>query len=348
MSAATSPKSNVTVSSPWVHRVAWVLCAVTFPLLWVGGLVTTTKAGMAVPDWPGTYGYNLFLYPWQSWFFGPWDLFIEHGHRLLASLAGLLTIVLAALLWRYDARRWMRVVGLVALAGVIAQGVLGGLRVVLSDRLLAMVHGSTGPLFFILTVAIVVWTSRGWLEKTQRDESKPHKLVPIALAGTLLVYMQMIAGAVLRHMLVSASPQTFRTAVVVHLALALIVLAASLEIAWLATRSGQIRHVRLAGLAVLLVVLVQLSLGVATWLVKYGTPVWAESMFGSPTTAIVADGWWQTHLITAHQATGSLLLATLLTATLWSWRTTSATAKLQTSVAAEKSSGASSMARAAT
>ena len=65
------------------------MCA-TFPLIWVGGLVTTYDAGMAVPDWPNTYGYNLFLYPWQTWLSGPWDLFIEHGHRLLGALVGMI------------------------------------------------------------------------------------------------------------------------------------------------------------------------------------------------------------------------------------------------------------------
>ena len=64
-----------------------LVCA-TFPLIWVGGLVTTYDAGMAVPDWPNTYGYNLFLYPWQTWIDGPWDLFIEHGHRLFGALVG--------------------------------------------------------------------------------------------------------------------------------------------------------------------------------------------------------------------------------------------------------------------
>ena len=75
--------------SPWPHRLAVLLVCATFPLIWVGGLVTTYDAGMAVPDWPTTYGYNLFLYPWQTWLAGPWDLFIEHGHRLLGSLGGL-------------------------------------------------------------------------------------------------------------------------------------------------------------------------------------------------------------------------------------------------------------------
>src|SRR5438132_1897116 len=85
-------QSDQLVRSPWPHRWAVALACATFPLLWVGGLVTTTKAGMAVPDWPNTYGYNLFLYPWQTWLAGPWDLFVEHGHRMLAASIGLLTI----------------------------------------------------------------------------------------------------------------------------------------------------------------------------------------------------------------------------------------------------------------
>ncbi len=64
-----------------------LVCA-TFPLIWIGGLVTTYDAGMAVPDWPNTYGYNLFLYPWQTWVSGPWNLFIEHGHRLFGAVVG--------------------------------------------------------------------------------------------------------------------------------------------------------------------------------------------------------------------------------------------------------------------
>ena len=87
-----------TTLSPWPHRWAVVLACATFPLVWVGGLVTTTDAGMAVPDWPSTFGYNMFLYPWQSWLAGPWDLFVEHGHRLLASSVGLMTIGLVIVL----------------------------------------------------------------------------------------------------------------------------------------------------------------------------------------------------------------------------------------------------------
>ena len=86
--------SGATSTSRLPHRIALLLAAVVFPLIWVGGLVTTTDAGMAVPDWPNTYGYNMFSYPLESWLFGPFDLMVEHGHRLLASLAGVISIAL--------------------------------------------------------------------------------------------------------------------------------------------------------------------------------------------------------------------------------------------------------------
>src|SRR5215510_3014597 len=110
-------------SSPWPHRLSVALALVTFPLIWVGGLVTTYDAGMAVPDWPGTYGYNLLLYPWQSWLAAPWDLFIEHGHRLLGATAGVVAIGLVTTSLVSDQHRWLRWAACGALALVIAQGV---------------------------------------------------------------------------------------------------------------------------------------------------------------------------------------------------------------------------------
>src|SRR6187402_1100972 len=135
--------SDQFVRSPWPHRLAVVLACATFPLVWVGGLVTTTDAGMAVPDWPNTYGYNLFLYPWQTWLFGPWDLFIEHGHRLLASAVGILTIGFLVMAYRRDSRPWLKKVAVAALILIVFQGVLGGMRVRLDERTLAMLHGCT-------------------------------------------------------------------------------------------------------------------------------------------------------------------------------------------------------------
>src|SRR4051812_38066163 len=151
--------------SPWPHRLAVALALVTLPLIGVGGLVTTYDAGMAVPDWPGTYGYNLFLYPLSTWWAGPFDLFVEHGHRLLGALAGILTIALVVAVWLGDERRWMRDASLAALGLVVFQGVLGGMRVLLDERMMALVHGCTGPLFFAFAMCLVETTSRGWREQ---------------------------------------------------------------------------------------------------------------------------------------------------------------------------------------
>ena len=128
---------NVTDSDDVTNSIApgriawpWRLCCATFPLIWVGGLVTTYDAGMAVPDWPSTYGYNLFLYPWTEWLAGPWDLFIEHGHRLLGAAVGLLTHrASSSSSGAPIAGAGCALRRLAALALVIVQGVLGGMRV---------------------------------------------------------------------------------------------------------------------------------------------------------------------------------------------------------------------------
>ena len=138
-------------------RIAWrcCWCCATFPLIWVGGLVTTYKAGMAVPDWPTTYGYNLFLYPGRRGSFGPWDLFIEHGHRLFGAAVGLMTIGLVVVVWRLRCGgAGCGVAALGALALVIVQGVLGrDARDDSTTPTFAQIHGCVGPLFFAYAAA---------------------------------------------------------------------------------------------------------------------------------------------------------------------------------------------------
>ena len=104
----------------FVKLWAWMSAAFIFPLIWVGGLVTTHDAGMAVPDWPGTYGYNLFLYPLSTWLYGPFDLLIEHGHRLLGSWVGFLVILLCIWAWNTESRGWYRwaCLGLLGAVGI--------------------------------------------------------------------------------------------------------------------------------------------------------------------------------------------------------------------------------------
>src|SRR6266511_1054210 len=118
-----SATSDAVGFSTWPHRLAVILACATLPLLFIGGLVTSKGAGLAVPDWPTTFGYNMFLYPWSKMV---GNIFYEHSHRLLASGVGLLTIALAIAFWLEERRHWLRRLGVAALLLVILQGVIGG------------------------------------------------------------------------------------------------------------------------------------------------------------------------------------------------------------------------------
>jgi cytochrome c oxidase assembly protein subunit 15 len=184
-------------SSKSVHRLAVLTAVCTAPLLFIGGLVTTRGAGLAVPDWPTTFGYNPFLYPW-SLMVG--NIFYEHSHRLVASAVGLLTVFLAASLWLREERRWLRRLGAAALALVIVQGVVGGLRVVLLEQTLAIIHACLAQAFFALAVSLALFTSRGWSEKSPALEIPgAGRLRRLCLITTGLIYVQAIFGAMLRH-----------------------------------------------------------------------------------------------------------------------------------------------------
>ncbi|MEX2559558.1 MAG: COX15/CtaA family protein [Pirellulales bacterium] len=297
-------------ASPWPHRLAVLLAWATFPLIWVGGLVTTYDAGMAVPDWPTTYGYNMFLYPWQTWLAAPWDLFIEHGHRLLASAVGLLTILLVAVLWRCERRGWVCWLGVAALMAVVFQGVLGGLRVRLDERLLAQLHGCVGPAFFALAVALCVFTSPRWLEQ-KKPGALGGWLSWLAIATAAVAYLQLVLGSQLRHVPPEAGVAGFRLAVFLHLAgaaalVGLVVwllarlLAAHPTGRWL-TRPARL----LAGL-----VAVQLALGLGAWVVNYGWPVWFADYAWAQRLVVQRMGAAQATVTTAHVALGSLILGT--------------------------------------
>ncbi len=316
---AHSPALSKLSQSRWPHRLAAALLGLTFPLIWIGSLVTTTQAGMAVPDWPNTYGYNLFLYPWQTWLWGPWDLLIEHGHRLLASAVGLLTIALAVALFCLDGRRWIRWLGIVAVVGVIGQGVLGGMRVLLDDRTLAKLHGCAGPAFFALCVALWVCTSMWWTNAKRRPTT--GGLERLTLITALLSYVQLVLGAQVRHIALGARPDVFQMLVVMHLALALVLLAhvTVLVVRTVHHRRDQPALVRPAMLLGVLMT-VQVGLGLATWVVKYGSPAWLADWGWAAGYTVAADSMLQAMTVTAHVATGSLILAVALVLALRCWR----------------------------
>ena len=173
------------------HRLAVLTAAATGVLIVFGGLVTNTGAGLAVPDWPTTFGDNMFLFPPSRMVGG---VFYEHSHRLLGALVGLLTVALAIALWRAGGR--LRGLGLLAVAAVIGQGVIGGLRVVLTADGLAMVHGPVAHAFFALVVVLALATSsRAALPPPTLDGATRV----LTLGAAVLVYLQIVFGALLTH-----------------------------------------------------------------------------------------------------------------------------------------------------
>ena len=192
----------------WLSRFAKLVVFATFCLILLGGMVTSLGAGLAVPDWPTTYGYNMFAFPLSRWV-GP--VFWEHCHRLVASLIGFLTIALAVWTWRAERRRWVSALALGALALVIVQGILGGLRVTHLSIALAMVHGCVAQAFLCVLTLLALALAPSW--ETPLSHGVPEGWVrswkPWAwlLAGA--VYLQLILGAVMRHLGAGLAIPTF-------------------------------------------------------------------------------------------------------------------------------------------
>lgn len=316
------PTCHEQTISHWPHRLAVALVCAVFPLIWVGGLVTTYEAGMAVPDWPSTYGYNLFLYPWQTWLLGPWDLFIEHGHRLLGALAGLLTIGVVAAVWMNDRRTWVRWLAVVALVAVIAQGALGGMRVLMDERLLAKIHGCFGPAYFALCVALAAITSVRW-QKAGRVivSGRIDRFRLAALLTAVLAYFQLVLGAQLRHVTLGVTAQTFQVLVLFHVLMALVLAFYIFRLAGLAWRlRREATLVARPALFLAPLLTLQLLLGAGAWVTNYGWPAWFADRGWAAGYTVTAEGPLQAMITTGHVALGSLILVTAVLAWLRAMR----------------------------
>src|SRR4029079_16695575 len=171
-----------------MHRFAKLLAAATVVLILAGSLVTSHDAGLSVPDWPTSYGWNMFTFPPSMWVA---NILYDHGPRLIASTVGFLTIVLAIWLWIAERRSWLRWLGVAALGAVIAQGLLGGLTVLLFlPPAVSTAHAGRAEIFFCLTVAIALFTSPGW---KARDGGPDDLLLRrLATENTLLGYAQIL------------------------------------------------------------------------------------------------------------------------------------------------------------
>lgn len=182
----------------WLHRFAKLVAGATFILIFVGGLVTSTGSGLAVPDWPNTYGHFMFSFPLSKMVGG---ILYEHGHRMVASIVGILTTILTVWLWIKEPRRWVKWFGLGALLAVIAQGILGGITVLyLLPTSISVMHACLAQGFFLMTVALALFTSKEWqLEQPKIENSSNPSIQNLTILTTVVVYMQLIVGAIMRH-----------------------------------------------------------------------------------------------------------------------------------------------------
>jgi cytochrome c oxidase assembly protein subunit 15 len=213
----------------WPWALAIVAACATFLLILVGGLVTSFRAGLQVPDWPNSFGYLMFFYPLSKMGGG---IYFEHSHRLLGTLVGLTTLVFAVRVFIAEERRWLRGYALAALGLVVLQGVLGGLRVTgrwtLSDArtdmapstALAAVHGIVAQLFFCSLVAWSAFSSRDWRNAVPHTAPSVRTDWRLQIVLLALLALQLTTGAILRH-----------TAHLLHLHLTIAVLTAIVAVA---------------------------------------------------------------------------------------------------------------------
>jgi cytochrome c oxidase assembly protein subunit 15 len=298
---------------PWRHRYSLLLVGATLLLIFAGGLVTSTGSGLAVPDWPLSYG--MLMPPMVG------GIFYEHGHRMVATAVGFLTLVFAFWSARREPRRGVRRLAWAALGVVIAQGILGGITVrFFLPPAVSIAHACLAQTFFCLLIALSYAMSREWLE-THEPAADDAGLRTTALAVTLLVWLQLLVGATMRHMHAGLAipdfplafghllPAFTSAAIAVHFAHrlgALVVLVGVVRLVVVARRSGDPLLARPAHIALALV-LVQVGLGAATVLTAKAV---------TPTTF--------------HVATGAAVLGTCWFTTLRAWR------RLRPSAAAER------------
>jgi cytochrome c oxidase assembly protein subunit 15 len=302
-----------------LHLFALLVAASTALLIFAGGMVTSTGSGLSVPDWPTTYGWNMFTFPVDKWVGG---IFYEHSHRLIASTVGFLIVVLAIALWKVEPRAWVRRLGYVALAAVVTQGILGGLTVLffLPDPI-SIAHAGLAQIVFCLTSTIAVVTAPAWKRGYARGREAAagavgiddHTLRTVAVVTTAAIYAQILIGATMRHtgaglaipdfpwVFGGVVPDHWDAKIAIHyahrvgaLVVSLLAIATSGHVLY---HHGTARALRRPALLLLVLLAAQVTLGALT--VLSGKQYIINSL---------------------HVVTGALTLVTSLVLTLRSWR----------------------------
>jgi cytochrome c oxidase assembly protein subunit 15 len=273
-----------------LHRWSVALVVCTFLLIIAGGLVTSRDAGLAVPDWPLSYGT---LNP-PRWY-AIENVRTEHGHRLIAGCVALLTVVVAWRARRLESRRSVRRLAFAAVAAVLAQALLGGLRVLALSVDLAMVHGWLAQMFLCIAVSLAVTTSRSWPPKAQDAPLSSHVA---AVAAVILVIAQLVVGIFIRHAGVAVRPLATSPLFYVHVLGAMAVLATAVLMASSASARSASPYIAQRTRLLVGLIATQIVLGLATWIAT------EPSATGRSATAL--EAW----LPTLHVATGAGVLAT--------------------------------------
>lgn len=281
-----------------LHRYALLLVCATFFLIIAGALVTSHDAGLATPDWPLSNGQ---VFPKMVG-----NLFWEHGHRMVATTVGLLTIGLVVFLSLKEKRRWVRRLGWLALAAVVTQGLLGGLTVKLMLHYgISEAHATLAQLFFCTTVSLAVFTSRSWLEP--RPTIAEQGSVPVrylCVAAVITIFVQLIIGATLRHSATWDTPLP-TDLLLTHIggAVAVTILLGSAALLVLRRHSTEPFLARPAKIALALL-MTQLLLGLAAYITRAASPNDPQPL--NPMVGITV----------AHVAGGALTFATTIVLTL--------------------------------
>lgn len=282
----------------WHHRIAVFIAVVTFFVIIAGALVTSEDAGLSVPDWPTSYGHFLRLPPWVG------GIVFEHSHRMIAFFTGVCTLVIAAWTLVVERRRWMKVLAVGALGTIMLQGLLGGITVLnFLPPAVSTAHAAVAQTFFCIAVAIAVFTGRKWVEESPSptlDAGHP-KLLVLCIYSILILYAQLVLGAMFRHHGMPWWPHVVNAASV------------TVILAWTGVRAMRgfrnVPAIRRLGMLLHSLLLLQLMLGVAS----YYTRIVLGAEAAQPELSMVAS-------TVAHVAVGALLLATTVVLTIQVWR----------------------------
>ncbi len=277
----------------WFRRLAVTAVGLTMITLIFGALTTSKNAGMAFRDWPTSDGHMMITYPWLSDFAKDWDKFLEHGHRLAGMVIGIWSIILVVFAFMTKQRRTLKVLSVCALLGVILQGLLGGFRVQLDERGLAMVHGAFAALVFSIMGALIVLSGKQWEApeaETERSTMTIMKVLSVLLLTILVI--QYLFGGMIRHR---------GSGLHEHLALGFVSLGL-IFVNFTFCSFSNVSWLRKSGLLLLLIGIGQVGLGLGAWVLKFGF---------TPTGFVaISDSIQQVTLRTAHTVWGIVTFQT--------------------------------------